>query len=165
MVFCKYFHKAQYLTLLILQKVGIFDADVYGPSLPTLINTQDFGLRASIDQPNLILPHDYDGVLAMSYGFVAKGQRAIMRGPMISQLVTQLITQTSWGELDYLVLDLPPGTGDIALTLCQEVSISAALIVTTPQKLSYVDVIKGIEMFDNLKVPTVGILENMSYFI
>jgi len=87
-----------------------------------------------------------------------------MRGPMVSGLVSQLIKNTNWGELDYLVLDMPPGTGDIAITLCQEISISAALIVTTPQKLAYVDVIKGLEMFDSLKVPTVGILENMSYF-
>ena len=147
------------------KRVGIFDADVYGPSLPTLVNTTDYGLRADISEPNKITPHDYDGVKAMSYGFVAKGQRAVMRGPMVSSLITQLITNTNWGELDYLVLDLPPGTGDIPITLCQEISITAALIVTTPQKLSYVDVIKGIEMFDSLKVPTVGILENMSYFM
>ena len=146
------------------KRVGIFDADVYGPSLPTLVHTTEFGLRADISEPNKITPHDYDGVKAMSYGFVAKGQRAVMRGPMVSSLITQLVTSTSWGELDYLVLDLPPGTGDIPLTLWQEINITAALIVTTPQKLSYVDVIKGIEMFDSLKVPTVGILENMSYF-
>ena len=138
---------------------------MYGPSLPTLLNTQEYGLRSAVEEPNKILPHEYDGVKAMSYGFVAKGQRAVMRGPMISQLITQLISSTNWGELDYLVLDMPPGTGDVQITLCQEVSISAALIVTTPQKLSYVDVIKGIEMFDSLKVPTVGILENMSYFM
>lgn len=147
------------------KKVGIFDADVYGPSLPTLLNTSDYGLKADVDAPEKILPHEYDGVKAMSYGFVAKGQRAVMRGPMVSQLITQLITNTNWGELDYLVLDMPPGTGDISITLCQEISITAALIVTTPQKLSYVDVIKGIEMFDSLKVPTIGILENMSYFM
>jgi len=146
------------------KKVGIFDADVYGPSLPTLVNTEDFGLRADVDTPEKIVPHEYDGVKAMSYGFVAKGQRAIMRGPMVSGLITQLIRNTNWGELDFLVLDMPPGTGDIAITLGQEITISAALIVTTPQKLAYVDVIKGLEMFDSLKVPTVGILENMSYF-
>ena len=147
------------------KSVGIFDADVYGPSLPTLINTDSYGLHSDSDDPQKILPHEYDGVLAMSYGFVSKGQRAVMRGPMVSQLITQLIRNTSWGELDFLVIDMPPGTGDIAITLWQEISISAALIVTTPQKLSYVDVIKGIEMFDNLKVPTIGILENMSYFM
>jgi len=147
------------------KKVGIFDADVYGPSLPTLVHTEEYGLRADLEEPDKILPHEYDGVKAMSYGFVSKGQRAIMRGPMVSGLITQLIKNTSWGELDFLVLDMPPGTGDIAITLCQEINISAALIVTTPQKLAYVDVIKGLEMFDSLKVPTVGILENMSYFI
>lgn len=147
------------------KKVGIFDADVYGPSLPTLVNTEEYGLRSDIDFPEKIVPHEYDGVKAMSYGFVSKGQRAVMRGPMVSGLITQLINNTNWGELDYLVIDMPPGTGDVAITLCQEIRISAALIVTTPQKLAYVDVIKGIEMFDSLKVPTIGILENMSYFI
>jgi Mrp family chromosome partitioning ATPase len=147
------------------KKVGIFDADVYGPSLPTLVNTEEYGLRSDIDFPDKIVPHEYDGVKAMSYGFVSKGQRAVMRGPMVSGLITQLINNTNWGELDYLVIDMPPGTGDVAITLCQEIKISAALIVTTPQKLAYVDVIKGIEMFDSLKVPTIGILENMSYFI
>jgi Mrp family chromosome partitioning ATPase len=129
------------------------------------VRTDDYGLRADVDDPKKLVPHMYDGIKAMSYGFVAKGQRAIMRGPMVSQLITQLIKSTDWGDLDFLVIDMPPGTGDIALTLCQEININGALIVTTPQKLSYVDVIKGIEMFDNLKVPTIGILENMSYFI
>jgi ATP-binding protein involved in chromosome partitioning len=108
---------------------------MYGPSLPTLINTQEFGLRADTDQPELILPHDYDGVKSMSYGFVSKGQRAVMRGPMVSGLINQLISKTNWGELDYLILDLPPGTGDIAITLCQEIPINAALIVTTPPEI------------------------------
>lgn len=87
-----------------------------------------------------------------------------MRGPIASNLVSQLIGNTNWGDIDYLVVDFPPGTGDIQITLGQEVTLKGAVIVTTPQKLSYVDVIKGIEMFDSLKVPTISVIENMSYY-
>ena len=101
----------------------------------------------------------------MSYGFAAQASKAsIMRGPIVSSLVTQLVGNTNWGDLDYLIIDFPPGTGDIQLTLGQEVALKAAVIVTTPQKLAYVDVVKGIEMFDQLKVPTIAVVENMSYY-
>jgi len=99
----------------------------------------------------------------MSYGFAAPGKRAIMRGPMISSIAVSLIGNTDWGELDYLIIDFPPGTGDIQLSLCQELKLTGAVIVTTPQKLSFIDVIKGIEMFDELKVPILSVVENMVY--
>lgn len=145
-------------------KVGIFDADVYGPSLPTMVSPADTGLYMEND---LIQPPVYEGVKLMSFGFVSAPQGngpAIMRGPMVTQVINQLLTTTNWGDLDYLVIDFPPGTGDIQLTLTQLIPIRAALIVTTPQKLSFVDVVKGIQMFDKLKVPTIGVVENMAYF-
>ncbi len=146
-------------------KIGIFDADIYGPSLPTIVQPQNTDLY---QQDELIQPLDYHGVKLMSFGFIPKGPgsgAAIMRGPMVTQVINQLLTGTDWGELDYLVIDMPPGTGDIQLTLTQLIPLTAAIIVTTPQDLSFVDVVKGIQMFDKLKVPTVAVIENMSYFI
>jgi ATP-binding protein involved in chromosome partitioning len=98
----------------------------------------------------------------MSFGFAAN-KSAVMRGPMVSQIVSQLLYQTYWGELDYLVIDMPPGTGDIQITVCQEVKLDGAVIVTTPQRLAFVDVVKGIEMFNSLKVKILGVVENMAY--
>lgn len=143
-------------------RVGIFDADVYGPSLPTMTNPEVSVLIAD-PKTRELSPVEYEGVKCMSFGWAGQGA-AIMRGAMTSGLITQLLTQTKWGELDYLVVDFPPGTGDIQLTLCQTMGISAAVVVTTPQKLAYVDVVKGIRMFARLQVPCVAAVENMSYF-
>lgn len=147
-------------------KVGIFDADVYGPSLPTMVDVGDF--PGVYQEDDLIVPLEQHGIKLMSFGFFsgeAGSGPAIMRGPRVSNVINQLVTGTNWGELDYLVIDMPPGTGDIQLTLCQLLPLTAAIIVTTPQEISFVDVVKGIQMFDVLKVPTIAVIENMSYFI
>ena len=143
-------------------RVGLFDADIYGPSLPTMISPE-FPLHEMDPETKAITPVDYEGVKCVSFGFAGQGS-AIMRGPMVSGLVQQLLTTTNWGELEYLIIDMPPGTGDIQLTLGQIVPITAAVIVTTPQNLAFVDVAKGIRMFSRLRVPCISVVENMAYF-
>jgi Mrp family chromosome partitioning ATPase/DUF971 family protein len=145
-------------------KVGVFDADVYGPSLPTMVSHSFPELEVD---GILIEPVIYDGVKLMSFGYTmidGESGAAVLRGPMVSQIIQQLLFNTKWGELDYLILDLPPGTGDVQLTIGQLVNIDASLIVTTPQYISFIDVVKGIEMFDKLKIPTLSVVENMSYY-
>ena len=146
-------------------KVGIFDADVYGPSLPTMVRVDNFDGLYQKNQ--LIIPVEAHGLKLMSFAYANPhaNSAAILRGPMVTGIINQLLTGTSWGELDYLVIDMPPGTGDIQLTLTQIIPLTAAVIVTTPQHISFIDVVKGIEMFDKLKVPTVAVVENMSYFV
>jgi len=143
--------------------VGLFDADIYGPSLPTLVAAEDHQLRVA---GGLIQPVTHAGVKLMSFGWATErnDQAAIMRGPMVSNVIRQLLTGTDWGRLDYLVIDMPPGTGDIQLTITQIVPMDGAVIVTTPQGLSFVDVVKGIQMFQTVHVPTLAVVENMSYF-
>ncbi|URE25004.1 hypothetical protein MUK42_15611 [Musa troglodytarum] len=131
-------------------RVGIFDADVYGPSLPTMVSPENRLLEMN-PETRTILPTEFMGVKLVSFGFAGQG-RAIMRGPMVSGVINQLLTTAEWGELDYLVIDMPPGTGDIQLTLCQVAPLTAAVIVTTPQKLAFIDVAKGVRMFSKLKV-------------
>jgi Mrp family chromosome partitioning ATPase/DUF971 family protein len=146
------------------RRVGLFDADVYGPSLPTLVRVEEAQVY---QEGEAILPLVRDGVKLMSFGFVNReeeGRAAILRGPMVSQVVNQLLTGTDWGELDVLVIDYPPGTGDIQLTLAQIAPVRGAVIVTTPQRLSFVDVVKGIAMFDKLKAPTLTVVENMAWY-
>ncbi|QDZ21699.1 iron-sulfur cluster carrier protein [Chloropicon primus] len=145
-------------------KVGIFDADVYGPSLPIMVSP-DYGKSKLVMDPETkeIAPVEYENVKLVSFGFTTEGS-AIMRGPMAGGLVNQLLTTTNWGDLDYLLIDMPPGTGDIHLTIGQAVPIACAVVVTTPHKLAYADVAKGIRMFARLDVPCVSVVENMSYF-
>ncbi|MFT5759085.1 MAG: ATP-binding protein involved in chromosome partitioning [Alteromonadaceae bacterium] len=143
-------------------KVGVLDADIYGPSIPTLLGLQ--GQKPSSVDGKLITPFDAHGLSAMSIGFMVDDNDAtVWRGPMASRAFSQLLNETAWHELDYLIVDMPPGTGDIQLTLAQQVPVAAAVIITTPQDIALKDAIKGIAMFNKVKLPVLGIIENMSY--
>ena len=142
-------------------KVGLLDADVYGPSVPLML-----GLRASPEVVNnKIQPPEIEGVKVISMGFFYEQsqQAGIYRGPIVSGIVKQFLTDVSWGELDYLIIDLPPGTGDAPLTIAQTIPITGILIVTTPQDVAMNVAVKAIGMFNKLNVPIVGVVENMSY--
>jgi ATP-binding protein involved in chromosome partitioning len=141
--------------------VGLLDADIYGPSQPRMM-----GLReqrpASPDQKTMVAPVGY-GVKVMSIGFlIDEEQPMVWRGPMVTQALVQLLETTRWGELDYLIVDMPPGTGDTQLTLSQRVPVSGAVIVTTPQDIALLDARKGLKMFQTVEVPVLGVVENMS---
>jgi len=149
-------------------KVGLLDADVYGPSIPKMFGEENFRPYASEnDNTEKISPLEKYGIKAQSVGFFVKPDEALIwRGPMATNALKQIITQTNWGELDYLFIDLPPGTGDIHLTMVQELPVTGAIIVSTPQNIALADVIKGINMFksEKINVPLLGLIENMAWF-
>lgn len=150
-------------------KVGLIDADIYGPSIPLMFGTESArpGL-VKIQGKNHLIPITQYGVKLLSIGHLTPAESAVVwRGPMASSALRQFITDTDWGTLDYLLIDLPPGTGDIHLTLVQTVALTGAIIVTTPQKIALQDARKGIDMFQQkqVNVPILGIVENMSYFV
>jgi ATP-binding protein involved in chromosome partitioning len=141
--------------------VGLLDMDVYGPSFPTIFRMHQPEVRMSGD---VLLPVEVDGLKTMSFGYLIGDKPAVLRGPMASGYALQMLLQTEWGALDYLLIDLPPGTGDIQLSLVQQIALDGAVIVTTPQALSLVDVARGILMFEKVNVPVLGVVENMAYF-
>ncbi len=142
--------------------VGLLDADVYGPSVPLMMGASDKPMMAN----NKIVPLEAHGVSLMSIGFILDPTKALIwRGPLVAQLINQFLNDVNWGNLDYLVLDLPPGTGDVQLTLVQKIPIAGAVIVTTPQQVALADAVKGLKMFQEVKTPILGIVENMSGFI
>jgi ATP-binding protein involved in chromosome partitioning len=142
--------------------VGILDADIYGPSQPMMMGIQG---RPESSDGKTMDPLKNHGVEVMSIGFLVEDDQAmIWRGPMATQALDQLLRQTNWGELDYLLIDMPPGTGDIALTLSQRVPLTGAIIVTTPQDIALLDAKKGLKMFEKVGVPVLGIVENMAVY-
>ena len=149
-------------------KVGLIDADISGPSIPTMFGVEDENPRVTvIDGKNYLVPVEKLGIKLLSIGFLAHGDQAVVwRGPMMSSALKQFITDCLWGELDYLLIDLPPGTSDIHLTLVQMVPLTGAVVVTTPQRVALADAAKAISMFGQtpVKVPVLGIVENMAYF-
>ncbi|MCE9533678.1 MAG: Mrp/NBP35 family ATP-binding protein [Planctomycetes bacterium] len=142
------------------QKVGLMDADIYGPSVPTMM-----GL-GMVDQSVTPFPVEKYGLKLMSMGFLVDPQQAVIwRGPKVAQAVAAFLGQLNWGPLDYLIIDLPPGTGDAQLTLTQQAPLTGAVVVTTPQEISLIDARKGLKMFNEVRVPVIGVIENMSFFM
>src|SRR5688572_13482916 len=142
------------------RRIGLMDSDIYGPSVPMMM-----GL-GTVDAQTTSFPLEKYGLKLMSMGFIVPPQQAVIwRGPMVHKAVTQFLTDIDWGTLDYLIVDMPPGTGDAQLTLTQTAPLAGAVIVTTPQEVSLIDARKGLEMFRQVRVPVLGIVENMSYFV
>lgn len=144
-------------------RTGILDADLYGPSLPKLLGLEG---KPAMRDDGVFRPFDAFGLKAMSIGPMLEGNQAVVwRGPMATSALRQLLRETDWGELDVLVVDLPPGTGDIQISLVQQVELAGAVIVSTPQDLALIDAKKAIDMFARVKIPVLGLIENMSYFL
>ncbi|MCB9360483.1 MAG: Mrp/NBP35 family ATP-binding protein [Flavobacteriales bacterium] len=149
-------------------KVGLVDADIYGPSMPLMFNVEhEKPMPVEVNGKSMIKPVESYGVKLLSIGFFANTDQAVVwRGPMATKALTQLFTEANWGELDYMLIDLPPGTGDIHLSLVQTVPVTGAIIVSTPQKMALIDARKAVGMFklEQINVPVLGMIENMAYF-
>jgi ATP-binding protein involved in chromosome partitioning len=145
-------------------RVGLLDADIYGPSIPTMMGIQG---QPRSEDGKTIRPLERFGVKMMSIGFLLEDAReaVVWRGPMLHAALQQFLADVAWGELDYLVLDLPPGTGDVALSLAQRLKVTGAVLVTTPQEVALADVYKAVSMCKRLSIPILGVVENMSWFI
>ncbi|GKT11586.1 MAG: ATP-binding protein involved in chromosome partitioning [Thiomicrorhabdus sp.] len=144
-------------------RVGILDADIYGPSLPTMLNIKE---KPQSTDGKSMQPLEAYGLQVMSIGvLIEEDSPMIWRGPIVTQTLTQLLKETNWEDLDYLVIDLPPGTGDVQLTLAQKIPVTGAVIVTTPQQVSIIDAKKGLKMFEKVEIPVLGIIENMGTHI
>ena len=143
-------------------KVGLIDADIYGPNVPLMLGTSQ---QPRVLANNQIEPNFAHGVKVISVGFISPGDKPlVMRGPMLHQIIRQFLQQVEWGELDFLIIDLPPGTGDVVISLVQTVPLTGAVVVSTPSDVSLQDARKAIEMFHQVKVEVIGIVENMSHF-
>ncbi|MDR3747246.1 MAG: Mrp/NBP35 family ATP-binding protein [Acidobacteriota bacterium] len=144
-------------------KVGLLDADVYGPNVPLMLGTT---MAPNVVGERRILPPERYGLKVISVGFLSPGDKPLVwRGPMLHSIVKQFLSEVEWGQLDYLIIDLPPGTGDVVISLVQTVPVTGAVIVTTPSDVSLQDARKAIEMFRQVKVDILGIVENMSFFV
>ena len=142
-------------------KVGLLDLDIYGPSVPALLNLQEVPQK----EKGHLVPLQYHGMPVLSMGFLIPPEKAVIwRGPLIQKTVSQFLVETAWPDLDILILDTPPGTGDVHLSLAQSVPLSGAIVVSTPQKLAILDARKSIEMFETLQIPVLGVVENMSTY-
>ncbi len=143
--------------------VGLIDTDIYGPSVPTMLGLE--GEKPRVSENRKIIPLEKHGLKVLSMGFMIDPEKAVIwRGPMVTKAIRQFLGDTEWGDLDYLIMDLPPGTGDIQLTIVQTVSLTGSVIVSTPQNVALADARKGVSMFDNVNVPVLGMVENMAYF-
>jgi ATP-binding protein involved in chromosome partitioning len=144
------------------QRVGLIDADIYGPNVPLMMGSDQ---SPAVGPGNIIIPNETHGLKTISIGYISPGDKPlVMRGPMLHQIIRQFLQQVEWGELDYLIVDLPPGTGDVVLSLVQTVPLTGAVVVSTPSDVSLQDARKALEMFAQVNVEVLGIVENMSHF-
>lgn len=144
------------------KRVGLIDADVYGPNVPLMMGSRQ---QPKVGPGNSIVPNDTHGIKTISIGYISPGDKPmVMRGPMLHQIIRQFLQQVDWGELDYLIVDLPPGTGDVVISLVQTVPLTGAVVVSTPSDVSLEDARKALEMFAQVNVEVLGIVENMSHF-